>query len=143
MNKVLAMGLVALALLLTAQQQASAWSKYNFGVGLNVGWEGGGNSVLWGVLNGGPSPGQADGGFSGGYPGDSGMIPNFPAPMAPPPPPPPPPPPAKPMPTGNPGVAQPVGYFPYADPAVGYYPAYSGYPGYSYPMYYYYPTYRR
>ena len=49
MKKILAFGLVALALVLATQQQASAWSKFNFGVGLNVGWQGGGNSVLFGM----------------------------------------------------------------------------------------------
>ena len=47
MKRIPYIALLACGLLLAGQQQASAWSKYNFGVGLNVGWEGGGNSVLW------------------------------------------------------------------------------------------------
>lgn len=122
MKKTLALGLAALALLACSQQKASAWSKFNFGIGANIGWEGGGNSVLWGVLKGGPTPGMYDHGF-GGAPimndhGFGGPSPSYgpeilPAPLPGGP---------KPMPSGAPGVAQPVGYFPYADPAAGYYP---------------------
>ncbi len=71
--KRLAFGVAAVALVLASQQQASAWSKFNFGVGLNVGWQGGGNSVLWGVLKGAPTPG--DGGYGdGGGPGLGGAL---------------------------------------------------------------------
>ena len=143
MKKVLASGLAALALVLLAQGQASAWHKCNFGVGLNWSCEGGGNCVLWGLLKGAPTPGQTDGNFDGDHGFHDGhamapdMIPGDAAPLnaitVPPTPPTP-----KPMPTGTPNAAQPVGYFPYADPAVGYYPAAKANPTYAYPMYYYY-----
>jgi hypothetical protein len=68
MKRLSYIALLAVGLVLASQQQASAWSKFNFGVGLNIGWEGGGNSVLWGALKGAPSPG----GFDGGYPGFPG-----------------------------------------------------------------------
>lgn len=188
MKKMIAVGLVALGMVLAQERQAQAWSKFNFGVGLNLGWEGGGNNLLWGLARGqnvpgaGPlgGPGFAPGaygpglghaaaptgapmGMAGGYgtmgapqgygvapfgfpqgfgippyaqpqgygvapygggfgdfdpsligPDGRGPIaPTFPTGPTP-----------KPMPTGVPSVAQPVGYFPYADPAVGYYPAY-------------------
>jgi hypothetical protein len=38
----LAVGVVA-----ASQQQASAWCKFNFGVGLNLGWECGGKCKTW------------------------------------------------------------------------------------------------
>jgi len=66
MNKIVMAGLAALALTTVAGQQAQAWSKYNFGVGLNVGWEGGGNSVLWGLFKGANVPGAGMGGDFGG-----------------------------------------------------------------------------
>ena len=64
------MGLTALGLLLALQQQASAWSKFKFGIGFNISWEGSDNSILFGLFKGGPSPNQGtDGNYSqGGYP---------------------------------------------------------------------------
>jgi hypothetical protein len=146
MKRILCATMVAFGLLLTSSQQASAWSKFNFGVGLNVGWEGGGNSILWGVMKGGPSPGQMSDGAYPSYPGGLGAMPT--AQM------------------GNPGLYS-AGYTPYAQSApmmpmqqpapmppvqsmpqmprasetqpVGYftYPAYSQYPVYApYPQYY-------
>jgi hypothetical protein len=145
-KKIVAFGLAALALVLVTQQHASAYKKCTFGVGLNLCWEGANNSILWGVAKGGPGP-WGDGGY-GGYPGagpaitpaphaygPSGFDPSYASPMTPemlqspamatPPP--------RRMPQA-PESAQPVGYFPYADPAMGYYPPNYGY---GYPMYYY------
>ncbi len=138
MRQILTATAAALALVLAAQQQASAWSKYNFGVGLNVGWEGGGNSFLFGVLKGAQSPaGYADGNMPGGYgsPGiESAPMMPAPAPAAP----------GKPMPEGPEKVGpptpakqanyeyQPTGYY---QPQGYYQPSYQAY----YP--YYYPTY--
>jgi hypothetical protein len=135
MKKVLVLGLMALALALLTHQEASAYKKFNFGVGLNLSCEGANNSIMWGVAKGGPGPGWADGGFPGGYgygnPDYFGgqpfghdqapaMTPSTaPTPTTPP----------RPMPMGTPGVAQPVGYF----------PTYGSYSGSNYPMYYYYP----
>ena len=73
MKKVLVSGLMAICVIALAQQQASAWSKCNFGIGLNIGWEGANNSFLWGVMKGGPAPcQQADGAYAG-FPGGGGM----------------------------------------------------------------------
>lgn len=159
MKKILIASVVALTLT-TAHQKAHAWSKYNFGVGMNVGWEGGGNTVLWGLFKGQNVPGAPDvgtqgGGFpgqkSGGFPGNYGYDPyQFNPAMSP-------------VPGGEPPLAptnlekvapptplkpaaynsyQPgTGYYPgYANsPMVPQYPGYTGYPDYTnqtnYPMY--------
>jgi len=60
MKKILAATLLALGLLAAGQQQAQAWSKINFGVGLNFGWQGGGNSAFWGLVKGAQMPNQFD-----------------------------------------------------------------------------------
>jgi hypothetical protein len=61
--KRLMMGLAALGLVLAIQQQASAWSKFRFSIGMNISWEGAGNSVLGGLLKGSQVPGMGmDGG---------------------------------------------------------------------------------
>ena len=52
MKRLMVMGLTALAVVLAGQRPASAWSRLKFGVGLNISWEGGGNSVLFGLLTG-------------------------------------------------------------------------------------------
>lgn len=56
MKKMLLVALLGLGLVLASGQRASAWSKYSFGVGLNCGYEGGGNSVLWGLFRGEQPP---------------------------------------------------------------------------------------
>jgi hypothetical protein len=82
MRKILAACAVALALVLATGQQASAWHKCSFGVGLNIGFEGGGNCLFWGLLKGAPAPGQMDGNFSGGDFGSaSGFDPGFAGPQ--------------------------------------------------------------
>lgn len=58
MKKMLVASVVAVALVATVEQQASAWTKFSFGVGLNASYEGGGNSLLWGLIKGAPSPNQ-------------------------------------------------------------------------------------
>src|SRR5262245_61790462 len=60
MKKMIAMGLAAMALLAVAQQQASAWSKCKFAIGMKFGFEGGGNSILWGMFKGAQVPGYHD-----------------------------------------------------------------------------------
>jgi hypothetical protein len=44
MKRVFVAGVVALALLAVTRQQASAWCKFNFGVGMNISYEAGGNT---------------------------------------------------------------------------------------------------
>ncbi len=66
MKKILTMALAALSLLAITEQQAKAWSKYNFGVGLNLGWEGAGNSVFMGMFKGQAAPGTDGAGYGGG-----------------------------------------------------------------------------
>jgi len=88
MKKLLSMGLLAALIAVTCTPQTQAWSKFNFGMGFNVGWEGGGNTALFGLFKGENIPyssGMPMGGFggggmdapmmappSGGYPGSSG-----------------------------------------------------------------------
>src|SRR5437016_5763590 len=45
MKKMLLACLVAVGLVAVCEQRASAWTKFNFGVGLNLSYEGGGNSL--------------------------------------------------------------------------------------------------
>src|SRR5262249_27538375 len=73
MKRNICLALTVCCLTLMVNRPAQAWSKFNFGIGLNFGWEGAGNSVLWGVLRGGPAPGAvADGGY-----GKGGFAPGF------------------------------------------------------------------
>jgi len=76
MKKMMLVALLGLGLVLTSGQRASAWSKVNFGVGLNLGWEGGGNNLLFGLFRGAQPP-------AGMYGGDGPMEPEMPAPPAP------------------------------------------------------------
>ena len=69
MKKVLAAGLLAICLIATSQNQASAWIKWNVGVGANLGWSSGGNSVLWGAYRG-AQPAGPD--YFGGHHGHHG-----------------------------------------------------------------------
>jgi hypothetical protein len=68
MKKMLLAALLGLGLALVSGQRAEAWSKFNFGVGLNVKYEGGGNSVLWGLFHGEQPPM----GVGFGEPGEGG-----------------------------------------------------------------------
>ena len=56
MKKFLAMGVLALLAAAFSQQNASAWINAKFGVGLNWGWQAGGNNLLWGVFRNGQTP---------------------------------------------------------------------------------------
>ena len=57
MKKLTIAGALALGLVLTFQQEASAWMKWgiNFGIGLN--YEGGNNNWFWGLVRSGQAPG--------------------------------------------------------------------------------------
>jgi hypothetical protein len=69
MLRMLSAAIAALCVALVTGQEASAWCKFNFGVGMNVGYEGGGNSILWGAFSGGPPPGAGYDGFGPAYGG--------------------------------------------------------------------------
>ena len=60
MKKLFVASVLALAVTLASQQTASAWSEFKFGVGLNFGWCGGGNRILWGAYHSAPYPGGPD-----------------------------------------------------------------------------------
>ena len=128
MKRMAILSLLALSVILASEQQASAWCRFKFGIGLNISYEGSGNTFLWGLCKGGPNPNMyPDGappvdGYAPPYPAYSpGMVPDG---YAPPPPPghTPPPPTA-----AAPAVAQPVSYNPYQPN--GTYP--NGYPQFS------------
>ena len=68
MKKMLLTALLGLGLVLASGSPASAWSKFNFGVGFNIGYEGGGNSVLWGLCKGENVPYAHGGMMEGGAP---------------------------------------------------------------------------
>ncbi len=56
MKKLMTMGLLAALIAVTSAGPTHAWSKFNWGAGFNVGWEGGGNSAFWGLIKGENSP---------------------------------------------------------------------------------------
>lgn len=60
---------LALALTALAEQKASAWSKFNFNVGLNISREAAENNFLWGLYRNGPHPFAQGGGEGYGYGG--------------------------------------------------------------------------
>ncbi len=77
MKKILIVGVLAIGMLASSQQEASAWVKSQFGIGLNWNWQSGGNSLLWGAWrNGQPGGPEAFGGHHHGYP-QFGMPPGF------------------------------------------------------------------
>jgi hypothetical protein len=53
MKKLLGISTLALALLAASEQKAKAWCNFNFGVGMNLGWQSGNNSFL-GIIKNGP-----------------------------------------------------------------------------------------
>lgn len=118
MKKVLATGILAICLIAMSQQQASAWVKWNIGVGANLGWQSGGNSFLWGAYRGGQPTGPEFYGYHGHHFHHHGHAeaPFYaPQPIAP-------------------ANAQPA----YIQPGASYAPfQYATYPR---PVYYYYPT---
>jgi hypothetical protein len=57
-KKFLIMAGLALGVAAVSWQQASAWIKCNFSVGLNWCWESGNNSFLWGAWTSGQVPGS-------------------------------------------------------------------------------------
>jgi hypothetical protein len=72
MKRFLLASLLALVLLAGSHQTASAWSKWNVMVGVNVSYEGGGNSFLWGLARSAPYPGGYGWGGGDHYAGDYG-----------------------------------------------------------------------
>jgi hypothetical protein len=56
-NKFIVAGALALGLLLTAEQKASAWTKWSFNAGVSINYEGGNNNWFWGMFRSGQVPG--------------------------------------------------------------------------------------
>ncbi len=53
MKRILVLSVFAIGMLATTQQEASAWVKTKFGVGLNWDYQSGGNTFLWGLWRNG------------------------------------------------------------------------------------------
>jgi hypothetical protein len=64
-KKFLIIGALALGLAAVSVQEASAWIKCNFSIGLNWSWESGNNSFLWGLWSSGQVPGYPSDAFNG------------------------------------------------------------------------------
>ncbi len=60
MKKLFVASVLALGVTMACQQTASAWSEFKFSAGVNLGWVGGGNRVLWGLYHSAPYPGGQD-----------------------------------------------------------------------------------
>ncbi len=60
MKKLLVASMLALAATVASQEKASAWSEFKFSAGINFGWAGGGNRILWGLYHSAPYPGGQD-----------------------------------------------------------------------------------
>ncbi len=56
MKKLSVMVLLAALLVISGEQRCHAWCRYSFGCGINMHYEGGGNSCLWGLFKGSPMP---------------------------------------------------------------------------------------
>jgi hypothetical protein len=84
MKKFITMGILALAVAAISTQEAPAWLNWKFGLGMNLGWQSGGNNTLWGLFRNGqpPAPDTCGGGFGypGGLPG-GGLPPGGPLPV--------------------------------------------------------------
>lgn len=72
MKRIVMASLLALGVLSVSQQQASAWVNTKFGVGLNLGWQSGGNCLLWGAARGSQPPAPVP-----GFPGYHGYVPDW------------------------------------------------------------------
>ncbi len=68
MKQFLAASALAIVLIASAQQSASAWSSCKFGIGLNFECHSGNNCCLWGAFVNGPTPDHHGGGFDFGPP---------------------------------------------------------------------------
>ncbi len=75
MKKFLTIGVLALVLLALPRQQASAWIKCNFSVGLNFNFESGNNCWLWGAFRNGQVPGYPTDAGCHGNNGNNGIYP--------------------------------------------------------------------
>jgi hypothetical protein len=56
MKKMLVLGVLALSVLAVSGREASAWTKFKFGIGANISYIGAGNSILWGAFCGQQMP---------------------------------------------------------------------------------------
>jgi hypothetical protein len=85
MKRFLVLTVLALGVTVLSQRPAAAWSNFRFSVGLNLGWQGGNNSYLFGAFRSGPAPAPwAAYGPGPGHPGPGpgGFNPYFESPYA-------------------------------------------------------------
>ena len=66
MKRFLIIGALALGLVAMSRQEASAWIKCRFSVGLNWSWDSGNNNFLWGFMKNGQVPGYPTDFYAGG-----------------------------------------------------------------------------
>jgi hypothetical protein len=57
MKKFITMGALSLAVAAVCSAPAPAWLNWRFGIGLNFGWQSGGNNTMWGLFRNGQPPG--------------------------------------------------------------------------------------
>ena len=62
MKNFFALGILTLALVTVSHQQAHAWSNIKFGAGVNLQWQTGDNTLLWGFFRNGQVPHPYGGG---------------------------------------------------------------------------------
>jgi hypothetical protein len=55
-KKFIGVSILALGLAAVSAQEAQAWTKFNFSIGFSINYEGANNSILWGLISGGPAP---------------------------------------------------------------------------------------
>ena len=63
MKKLLAIGVIALTIIVLSTPTASAWINFKAGIGANLSFQGGGNNFAWGLWRGGQPPGQDQFGY--------------------------------------------------------------------------------
>lgn len=68
MKKMMVAAALALAVTASARQEASAWSRFNFGVGLNLSYESTGACFNWGGITCLPNPAPCGYGACPSYP---------------------------------------------------------------------------
>jgi hypothetical protein len=104
MKRFLAIGALTIAAAAISTPEAPAWVNWKLGVGLNMGWQAGGNNFLWGLFRNGQPPAPD---FCGGF-GGAMLPPGLPGPG--------------PYPPQGPGPYPPQGPGAYAPPGPGAYP---------------------
>src|SRR5262245_21970186 len=72
MKRFLVASILALGLMAWSPNEASAWSKFNFNIGLNISYEAADTNFLWGLFRSGPHPFAGQPGYFEGQNGGHG-----------------------------------------------------------------------